>query len=73
MIDIPGMGLLKIRVQLPARRAYSPEGGPGFDFTPEGCCFPLSTEWNNGMVEQWNVGDEKRMWSNFIFGSMPIL
>jgi hypothetical protein len=25
-------------------------------------------QWKNGMVEKWNVGDEKRMWSNFIFG-----
>ena len=28
-------------------------GGPGFDFTPEGCCFPLSTD---GIMEWWKDG-----------------
>jgi len=27
---------VKIRVQLPARRAYSPEGGPGFGYPQRG-------------------------------------
>jgi hypothetical protein len=35
--------------------------GPSFDFTPEGRCLPLYSQWNNGMVEKWNIGYEKRM------------
>jgi hypothetical protein len=35
--------------------------GPGFDFTPEGRCLPLDSQWNNGMVEKWNIGYEKWM------------
>ena len=31
-----------------------------FDFTPERWCLPLGSQWNNGMVEKWNIGYEKR-------------
>jgi hypothetical protein len=35
--------------------------GPGSDLIPEGWCLPKDTQWNNGMVEKWNIGYEKRM------------
>jgi hypothetical protein len=35
--------------------------GPGFDFTPEVWRLPLDNQWNNGMVEKWNIGYEKRI------------
>jgi len=39
-------------------------GGPGADFTPKGgWSWPLNIQWNNGMVEKWNIGYEKRMMS----------
>jgi hypothetical protein len=31
-------------------------GEPGFDFTPDGWSLPLDVEWNDGMVEWWNIG-----------------
>jgi hypothetical protein len=39
--------------------------GSGFDIIPEGWCLPLDNQWNNGMVEKWNIGYEKRMMSGF--------
>jgi hypothetical protein len=39
--------------------------GPGFDFIPEGWCLPLNNQWNNGMVEKWNIGYKKRMMFRF--------
>ena len=41
--------------------------GPGFDFTPEGWFWPSDNPWNNGMVESWNIGYQKRMMICFIF------
>jgi hypothetical protein len=41
-----------ISPQLPARRAYSSE---------RGVKFTLNSEWNDGMVEKWNIGYQKRM------------
>jgi hypothetical protein len=35
--------------------------GPGFDFTPEGCCLLSDKQWNNGMMEKWNIGVVKWM------------
>ncbi|CAB1082098.1 hypothetical protein D1AOALGA4SA_9736 [Olavius algarvensis Delta 1 endosymbiont] len=35
--------------------------GTGFDFTPRGVEFTLESQWNNGMVEEWNIGNTKRM------------
>jgi hypothetical protein len=37
----------------------SKEFGPRglcFDFTPEGWILLLDVEWNDGMVEYWNIG-----------------
>jgi hypothetical protein len=34
---------------------------PGFDFSPEGWWLPSANQWNNGMVEKWNIGYDKRM------------
>ena len=42
IINPPTVSKIKIRAQLPARKAYSPEGG--VEFT-------LDSEWNIGMVE----------------------
>lgn len=45
-------------------RGESKESGPrrpGFDFIPEGWRLPLDAEWNDGMVEEWNIGYEKPM------------
>jgi hypothetical protein len=36
-------------------------GGPGFDFTPERWCLLLDDQWNNGMLEKWNIGFDRRM------------
>jgi hypothetical protein len=47
--------LVKLRVQLPARRAYSPEGGPGFNFTQRGGVYLRLR------MECWNIGNQKRM------------
>jgi len=30
-------------------------------FHPRGVEFALDSEWNNGMVEKWNIGNQKRM------------
>jgi hypothetical protein len=38
---------VKILAQFPARRAYSPEGGPDFDFTLKGWCLPLDNPWHS--------------------------
>ena len=66
----PGLHLLSCRRGVPENvvqyliwqisKASWPRG-PGFDFTPEGWCLSLDTQWNNGMVEKWNNGYEK--WS----------
>jgi hypothetical protein len=28
---------------------------------PQGWCVPIYNHWNNGMVEKWNIGNQKRM------------
>jgi hypothetical protein len=43
------------------RSKESEPRGPGFGFTPEGWSLPLGIQWNDGMVEKWNIGDQKRM------------
>jgi hypothetical protein len=43
----------------------TPEGGPGFDFTPE-------KPWNIGKLEKWNVGDQKRKMFRFYFLPLAI-
>ena len=49
--------LTRRRVEPTARR----EGGPGFDFNPEGFCLPIDAECNIGMVEKWKNGYKRRM------------
>jgi hypothetical protein len=38
-------------------------GWPSSDFNPGDGCLPLGNLLNNGMVEKWNIGYEKRMMS----------
>jgi hypothetical protein len=34
---------------------------PDFDFTPKGWFCLSDNTWNNGMMEKWNIGDQRGM------------
>ena len=34
---------------------------------PKAWCLPSNNQWNNGMLEKWNNGHEKRMKVRFYF------
>jgi hypothetical protein len=48
---------------IPTGRVFrrSRPGAPDFDFTSEERCLPLRDEMENGVVEKWNIGYEKRI------------
>ena len=37
--------------------------GQSWEFISGGWYSPLNNQWNNGIVEEWNIGYEKRMMS----------
>ncbi len=51
---------LVVDMRLAPESKESGPRGPGFDFTPEGWSLLLDFQWNDGMVEYWNIGYKKR-------------
>ena len=51
---------MKLRIQRVLYSKQPGHRGPRFDFTLQR---PLVIQWNNGMVEYWNIGYKKRILS----------